>query len=291
MRRQTKIRRPRRKQSRPDFAATLSTDESQKNFAWEPLTPRGVAAFAGATLGRLLLVQFIAALLVAMSIVWFLDDSCYLTIRDAIQNLPDSGKISGGKLVWPDDSPKLLAEGKFLALDADLNHSGQIHSAADVQVEFGENSVRVFSLLGYVDFFYPPDRFAPFNRAALEPLWGAWSAEILFAAAAATMIGLLISWWVLATLYFMPLWIFGFYLNRRMNFRASWKLSGAALLPGALLMAAGILLYDFGIFHLVSFAFIFGAHFILGWIYLLAGSLFLPRISSSQSRNPFHPRH
>ena len=36
---------------------------SASTFAWEPLTPRGVAAFARARLGRLLLVQFIAALL------------------------------------------------------------------------------------------------------------------------------------------------------------------------------------------------------------------------------------
>ena len=72
-------------------------------FAWEPLTPRGVAAFARAKLGRLLLVQFIVALLAAASVVWFLDDGCFPTISEAIQQLPADGEIRSGKLDWHGD--------------------------------------------------------------------------------------------------------------------------------------------------------------------------------------------
>jgi hypothetical protein len=269
----------------------LNTDETRKQFAWEPLTPRGVAAFAHAKFNRLLLVQSAIALLAAISIVWFLDNGCFPTIRAAIQSLPDAGKISSGKLDWRGDSSQMLAEGKFLAFDVDLKHSGQIHSAnADLQIEFGKESVRVFSLLGYTDFFYTPDRFAPFNRTELEPLWGAWAAEILFIAAVATVIGLLLSWLTLATVYFLPVWILGFFTNRDLNLLASWKLSGAALMPGALLMAAGIFLYGFGALDLVQLGFIFSAHFVLGWIYLSVSLLFLPRISEAKPKsNPFKP--
>ncbi len=249
-----------------------------------------MAAFAHAKFSRLLLVQFVAALLAAVSVVWFLDDGCFPTIRAAIQTLPDTGKISAGKLDWRGGSPQLLAEGKFLAFDVDLNHSGQIHSPADFQIEFGRESVRVFSLPGFSDFFYPTDRFAPFNRVELEPLWGAWSAEILFIAAAATVIGLSLSWWILATIYFLPAWLLGFFANRDLNFRAGWKLSGATLMPGALLMAAGIFLYGFGALDLVELVFIFGAHFVLGWIYLFVSVPFLPRISEAGPKgNPFKP--
>ena len=265
---------------------------AKSTFAWEPLTPRGVAAFAGAKFSRLFLVQFIFALLAAASVVWFLDDSCFPVIRAAIQKLPDAGKISAGKLDWRGDSPQSLAEGNFLAFDVDLNHSGQIRSTADVQIEFGAESVRVFSLLGYAEFFYPQDRFAPFNRTELEPFWGAWTAEILFMTAAATIIGLLLSWWILATLYFLPVWIFGLFENRDLDFRASWKLSGATLMPGALLMAAGILLYDFNFLNLVQLGFIFAAHFVLGWIFLFVSLLFVPRISEGKPKgNPFVPRN
>jgi hypothetical protein len=266
----------------------LNTDETRRKFAWEPLTPRGVAAFAHAKFSRLLLVQFAAALVVAVSVVWFLDDGCFQTIRAAIQNLPDAGKISAGKLDWRGGSPQLLAEGKFLAFDVDLDHSGQIHSPADFQIEFGRESVRIFCLPGFSEFFYTPDRSAPFNRVELEPLWGAWSAEILFLAAVATVIGVLLSWWILATVYFLPAWLLGFFANRDLNFRAGWKLSGAALMPGALLMAAGIFLYGFGALDLVELGFIFGAHFVLGWIYLFVSVLFLPRISAAEpGGNPF----
>jgi hypothetical protein len=258
-------------------------------FAWEPLTPRGVAAFARAKLGRLLLVQFIVALLAAVSVVWFFDDGCFPTISAAIQKLPADGEIRSGKLDWHGDPSQLLAEGKFLAFDVDLNHSGQIHSTADVQIEFGKDSIRIFSLLpGYSEIFYLPDRVALFNRTELEPLWGAWVADILFIAAAAVTAGLLLSWWLLATIYFLPVWLLGFYANRNLGFRACWKLSGAALLPGALLMAAAVLFYDAGFLDLVSLGFLFAAHFALGWIYLFLSQLFLPRIPEPQTKgNPF----
>jgi len=55
-------------------------------------------------------------------------------------------------------------------------------------------------------------------------------------------------------------------------------------MPGALLMAAGVLLFNFGLLNLVSFEFIFAAHFVLGWIHLIVSQLFLPR-----KGNPFKP--
>jgi hypothetical protein len=257
-------------------------------FAWEPLTPRGGAAFAHASFGRLLLVQIIIALIAAATVTWFLDDSVFPVIKTAIQNLPDAGEIRSAKLDWHDDSPKLLAEGRFLAFDVDLNHSGKINSAADVQIEFGSQTIWSSALLGYMEIPYPSGQIISFNRTELEPLWGAWRAEILFIAAAATAIGLLSSWWLLATIYFLPVWILGYFVNRDLNLRRSWKLSGAALMPGALLMAAGILLYDFGAVDLVQFGFIFGAHFVLGWIYLFVSLLFVPGIPApSPKGNPF----
>jgi hypothetical protein len=260
-------------------------------FAWEPFTPRGVAAFAPARLGRLLLVQILVALLAAASFTWFLDDSVFPVIQSAIQNLPDAGEIRSGKLDWHGDSPKLLAEGRVLAFDVDLNHDGKINSTADLQIEFGAEEIWSFALLGYAEIPYPADTIA-FNRTELEPLWGAWRSTILFAAAMAAALSLLASWWLLATLYFLPAWLLGYFANRDLNLRQSWKLSGAALLPGALLMAAGILLYDFGLVDLVQFGFIFAAHFVLGWIYLFVSLLFVPAIPAALPKgNPFVPRN
>jgi hypothetical protein len=260
-------------------------------FAWEPLTPRGVAAFARAPLARLLLVQFLVAVLAAIALDCFFYYGCFPTIDTAIQQLPAQGEIRSGSLNWPGGSPQLLAEGRFIAFDVDSNHSGQIHSTADVQIEFGKNSARVFSLLGYTEIDYPPYPNFPFNQTDLEPLWGAWKPDILGIATLAAIAGLLLSWAILATIYFLPIWLICFFANRDLNFRQSWRLAGAALMPGALFLVAAIFLYTSGIVDLIQLGFAFGAHFVLGWIYLFISPFFLTRLEVvPDKKNPFAPQ-
>jgi hypothetical protein len=171
----------------------------------------------------------------------------------------------------------------------DISHSGQFRSTADLQIEFGHETIRVFSLFGYTDFYYPPNEIISFNRTELDPLWKAWRTVILFLIILTAIITLLLSWWILATVYFLPVWLAGFFTNRDLDLRASWKLSGGALLPGALLMIAGILFYGLGL-PMVTFLFIFGAHFVLSWLYFFFGLVFLPRTSSATPKgNPFNP--
>src|SRR5258708_2815219 len=105
----------------------MSADEKPA-FAWEPLTPRGVAAFAHARLVNLVLAQILTALLAAGSVAWFLDDSVCPVIREAINSLPAAGQIRSAKLDWRGDAPQLLAEGRFLAFDVDLDHDDKINS-------------------------------------------------------------------------------------------------------------------------------------------------------------------
>lgn len=211
------------------------------------------------------------------------------TVQAAIENLPAEGGIHSGGLEW-NGAPKTLAEGHFLAFDVDQDHSGQIRSITDLQIEFGAKSVRVLSLFGFTDISYPINETMPFNQPELDPLWKAWRMVILFFIAAASIVLLLATWSILATIYFLPVWLLGFLANRDLNLPTSWKLSAAALLPGALLMIIGILLYAFGFLSLVSLLFIFAAHFILHWLYLFFGLFFLPRTSTSTPReNPFKP--
>lgn len=257
-------------------------------FAWEPFTPRGVAAFAHAPFGRLLVTQFAVALLAAVSAGWFFEEGVFPVIKAAVQSLPADGEIRDGKLRWNGGAASLLAEGRCLALDVDLEHSGKIMSTADVQVEFGGEDVWISALPGYMDFPYPQREIISFNRPELEPMWGAWRAEILVLAMAATLIGLPVVWWLLALIYLPPAWLAGFFINRDLNFFRSWKLSCAALLPGALLLSAGLWLYGFGAATLVQFGFIFAGHFVLGWIYLFVSLLFVPGIPGATPKgNPF----
>ena len=265
------------------------SDFKEPAFAWEPITPRGVAAFARASLERLLVVQSVAALLAAAAVVWVLSDGLFPAISTAIGELPETGGIRGGRLDWHDDSPVMLAEGKILAFSVDLDHGGALRSPADFQFEFGTDSVRVFSLFGETMIAYPPDYAIAANQTDARPAWGAWAPDILGLAAIGTFLGLMLAWALLATLYCLPVWLICLFTNRDLNFRASWKLAGAALLPGALLLSGVLAGYDLwhDEFDLVQLCFAFGLHLVLGWIYLFVSPMFLHRVLPSERKNPF----
>ena len=259
--------------------------------AWEPLTPLGVAAFARAPLRRLLLVQFIVASLVGGTVAWLLRSAYFPTISAAIAQLPAEGQIRSGRIDWRGESPKLLAEGRFLALSVDLDHASGVHSPAHVQLEFGNTNLLIYSLLGYSELDYPRDWIIAVNRTELSPLWGAWRPWLLVGAGGAVMAWLLASWWVLATIYCAPLWLIGFFANRELGWRASWRLAGAAILPGAFVMIVSLSFYDLGALDLVRLGFAFVAHLAVGWIYLGVSLFFVPRLTDSvkPDANPFNP--
>jgi hypothetical protein len=203
--------------------------------------------------------------------------------------LPLTGEIRAGRLEGTGDSPRMLAEGTFLAFSVDLNHTGELRSPAHVQVEFGRTEVRVRSLLGYVELAYPADRVLEFNRERLVPWWGAWRPQLLVLAGIGTVGALMAIWFLLAVIYAPGVWLLTFYLNRDLRLVECWRLAGAALMPGAGLMAAGLLLYGFGVLDLVGLGFVTAGHLLLGWVYLFLSPLFLsPSVPAGAARrNPF----
>lgn len=260
-------------------------------WAWEPVTPRGVAAFAGAPLGRLLLVQGIVAGLAAVTVVWFLQSVWFPTVERSLRALPEKGEVREGKLRWRGDSPTRLAGDRFLALVVDLDHEADLGHEADVCVEFGQRDVRLLSLLGYVDLAYPPDWVVAANRSELKPWWGAWRPVILAAMGGAVVVGLEALWCVLASVYCLPVWLVAFFANRELKLRQAWRLAAAALMPGALIMNAAVFFYGVGLLDLVRFGLCVALHFLVGWIYLFVSPLFLPGEAAARAvkGNPFAP--
>lgn len=266
----------------------MNASDDKAQFAWQPLTVRGVAAFAPATMGRLLLVQFIFALLAAGTVVWFVQRAWFPTIAKAIRALPPEGEIRSGRLDWPGPSPVRLAEGRFLALVVDLDHSGEARSPAHVQVEFGREDFKVYSLFGYVKRAYRRNQTVAFNRTDLGPWWGAWAPPILAMVAGLVVVGLMLSWAGLATVYCLPVWLIAFFADRDCSLGGSWRLAAAALMPGALLMCAAILTYGWGALDLVRLVVAGAVHLVIGWVYLVASPLCLPRHQSATAKvNPF----
>src|SRR6476646_4345959 len=102
----------------------MSEPEQPKPRFWLPLTPRGVAGLARGSWRRLLLVQFVFAVVVAAAVVWFLYTAWSPTIQKAIRQLPARGEIRSGHLTSATNAPQLLAVGNFLALAVDPDHTG-----------------------------------------------------------------------------------------------------------------------------------------------------------------------
>ncbi len=266
----------------------MEASVEQRQFAWQPLTPRGIAAFAGAPLGRVLVVQFVFALLAAATVMWFLHRAWFPIINEAIGRLPPEGEIRAGTLDWRGESPQMLAEGRFLALTVDLRHQGQVRSPAHLAVEFGQRDCKGFSLFGFVALRYPKNWVVAFNRVELTPWWGAWSPAILAVAAGLVLGALMLIWAGLATMYCVPVWLVGLYANRQLTLRGSWRLAGAALMPGALLFTALSFCYGLralDVVHLVAAA---GVHLAVGWVYLVVSPLYCPRHpAAGAGKNPF----
>ena len=170
-----------------------------------------------------------------------------------------------------------------------LENQRAASSIADVSVEFHQANFQICALLGCLVFNYPKNWQIEFNRPELEPRWGAWEPNILWLAALAVIVLLLVSWALLATLYFGCARVVAFYANRALTTGAGWRLAGAALMPGALMLALGIVGYGLGVVDLLRLGVLFALHFIVGWIYLIVSPLFLPRLSVvvPLSVNPF----
>jgi hypothetical protein len=266
----------------------MNASDDKEPIAWQPLTAGGVASFARAPLGRLLLVQMIVALVAAGTVVCFLQECWFPTIGEAIRGLPAQGEIRAAFLDWSGPSPARLAEGRFLAIAVDLDHTGEARSPAHIQVEFGRRDFKVYSLLGNLQSAYPHLRRVAFNRTELWPWWGAWVPAILAIVAGLVVGGLMTCWACLATAYCLPAWLIGFFANRDCSLGGSWRLAGAALMPGALLMCVVVVLYGWGVLDIVRLAAVGAMHLLVGWVYLVVSPLRLPRNPAVVAKdNPF----
>jgi hypothetical protein len=248
-----------------------------------------VAAFARSSFGRLFLVQLLVAMLVALATAWFLQVRWFPSVEAAIERLPLEGRITSGRLTLAGDSPELLAENRFLSFAVDLNHQAKTRSPAHLQVEFGQKDLRLYSLFGFLSISYPKEYVIAFNFPELKPWWGARAPMFLAIAVGSTIIGLMASWTALATAYVLPVWLIGLYCNRDLTFWGSWRLGGAALMPGALLMTGTIVCYGLGQLDVLRFLTAFILHILVGWAYLILGALAAPPITSGSNMkvNPF----
>ncbi len=272
-------------------AAAASTAPS---IPWQPLTPRGVAAFATARWGWLLAWQLVVAGATAGAVLWFFQTNWFPAIRDAIAGLPDQGVIQNRQLSIPIDAAKPLAENRFLAILADPDDVGTPSLAADVRIEFHRRSAAVCSLFGCIPYEYPEGFVIQANRPEVQSHWGAWKPTVCWIIVAGTMLWLLVNWFLLATIYCPFVRLYSYFKDREITLASSWKLCAAALLPAAVFATTCIVLYGLGLLPLLQFLILWSLHIVTGWCYLILAPLHLPRFADAppKTRNPFDdPEH
>src|SRR6266702_7044754 len=275
--------------SRVDDSEGAQAEARQRKVAWEPLTPRGVAAFSKATFGRLLLVEMVIALLAAGVVVWCLATAWFPTVREAIHQLPEQGAIRSGELTSPRASMEPLASGSYLTFVVAADDRADWVASRGLRIEFHKHNLRVCSLFGCAVVNYPKDWRVEFNRRELEPWWGAWEPILLGITAVVVVLGWLVGWGLRASVFCCVVRLIAFCKDRDLNLAGSWRLAAATAMPGALLLTAGILLYGFGALDLIHLLILAVLRLVLGWVYLILCPLSLPRLPAARGRsaNPF----
>jgi hypothetical protein len=275
----------------PDLASRAEEERPKYPRAWQPFTPRGVTAFACASAGRVFLVQAIMAFLSAGTIVWFVWFGWRPEIKEAIRNLPAEGTIENQQLKAQINPASPLADGRgLLGIAADPEDKGGAGLRADLKVQLRKDHYEICFLLGCKSFSYPPGQSLQFNRLDLEPRWEAWEPFLLAAVGAAAWLFIFSSWLVLAALYFPLVFLLAHLKKRQVSLGGSWRLAGAALMPGAALLSIGIVCYGLGFIDLVRLFTLIILHLVVGWVYLILSSLTLPaKVSTPSPLNPFSP--
>lgn len=268
-------------------AADILPAEIKIVNAWQPFTPRGVAAFAQAPGSRVFFLKAVAALVAAAIVIWFINANYSPSISEAIKNLPDEASFQNGELT--NVSSGVLTQKKFLSLVVDLEENGQTGQTADLQVVLRKNYFEICSLPGCGYFKYPNENIL-IGRSTSEPWWGARQPVILAIIGALSLAGLWLAWVIFALVYAPIAKLTAYFNDRPLSWRGSWRLASAAQMPGAFLMSLAIVLYGLHVFDLIRFIFFFGLHFFVTWFYIFSAPFSLPRASaasSSPAKNPF----
>ncbi len=239
------------------------------------MTFGGVARFAVASRWRLLMVELVSALMVAATVVWFVQQAWVPVIDKAIRQMPPTGEIRGARLAWPSGAV-LQQEGPFMRIDVRPGGFTNVVESADLVLAFGPSDLRIGSSLGLglLTLPYPTGWILSFNKTELEPWWGARSHMVLAGLGLLVVLTLLFAWSALGLLYTFPAKVFSV---NRVDWAGARKIAVAAQLPGALVMSIGIVFYGLKQLDLVALLVVWGVHLMLPWVYLMFSPILAPK--------------
>ncbi|MBX3744577.1 MAG: hypothetical protein KF833_04655 [Verrucomicrobiae bacterium] len=254
-----------------------------------PTTFGGVAALASGPPTRLRIWQTLIAAISAGILVWAFQATWGRALEHAAASLPARGEIRQGALVWEHPAPLVLHQGAFLSLVIDPHGTREIGQAADVTLSLEASHLGIRSLFGWTQVPYPRNGRFSLSRTEASAQIAAWRTPLLALLGALIVLGLAIAWLALALLHTPILATAAFLVGRPLSLGVAWQLAQAALLPGALLMAAAVALYASRQLSLVGLLVALPLHLVAGWIFAAGGAWKLTRPPASPPANPFRP--
>ncbi|MGC8742936.1 MAG: hypothetical protein ACP5T0_03540 [Verrucomicrobiia bacterium] len=268
--------------------------ELNNAVAFLPVTPRAIAAGKNFQTINFIAYWFFYSVVCSLAITFVFERCVISSISRAINKLPQSGEIVSGKLNnWETNSNTALVEGKFVSIYVNSSDQEDSSDNADLQIVFARDELRFRSLLGWLTVKYPEQLDLPLNYKQLWPLWGAYQTAIIAAVFLSSVVFLILIWTFLAFAYSLLYIAFARVLKRMTGGKSgAFKIAGASLIPGALIMTFGLLTYSFGYIDLITLLIVFCSHILIAWIYLFLSLFSLPKIPEDKE-NPFvnAPRH
>ncbi len=263
-------------------------DELNNAGAFLPVTPRAIAAYKNLKTINFIAYWLFYAVVCSLAITFVFERCVISFVSRAITNLPQSGEVVTGRLNgWETNGISTLIESRFISIYVNSSNNDDLSDAADLQIVFAKDELRLRSLLGWLAVKYPKWLRLPLNYKQLWPIWGAYQTAIITGVFLCSVVLLLASWTILALVYSNILIFIARILKRLTGGRGgAFKIAGATLIPGALIMTMGLLSYSFVYIDLISLLIVFVCHIVIAWIYLILSVFYLP-IRPAESKNPF----
>lgn len=266
----------------------ISDKPMTPRHAWQPFTPRGIAAFAYASNNRLIIVQLLIAIAFAFVCLWFIRSQWMPVVEAGMAVVPEGTSITRGQLLTPHSNALVLGGNKRLELVFDPSGKGVVGGTADVIVTLSQRELRVCGILGCLTVPYDPRYTISLGRADLAAWWGAWRTPIHILFVSGITLHLLVLWWAVAFCAAPVLKLITLYADRVISWAGSWRLANAALLPGTMIVMVGIALYDLDAIDLMRMALIYLVHLLCGIAFLGTSPFFLPKVRGTAARkDPF----
>ncbi len=256
-----------------------------------PWTFSGVAAFSRVRLGQCLFHYTAWAVACALLWAWSIHRAWVPGVELALSKFPEKVSIRAGHLVWPTSHPVVLSNDRFLSIIVNPGDESSVDRTADIQFELGGSELRCRSFLGWIECPYPAFWSLDFGRDTALPWWGAWKPSLMTSVALVLGLALFTSWVVVAVVYTGPGLVIARILGKPAEFSQIWRVTVAALLPGAAFLTTAVVFYSFNRITLLLLSVFWLGHWVVGWIYLVGGIMCLPKsppaTAADSSPNPF----